>query len=76
MFKICPECKCYSVEFDPHQMVERCLNNECGWINRDRIPLPEQEARSYKFSRVMEKRVRSNLKTGHKGHTIKEEVGT
>lgn len=72
MLKICPKCKSFSVEFDPHQMVERCLNRQCGWINRDRIPLPEQEARSYKFSHVMEKRVRGNSKTALEGHPTKK----
>lgn len=58
----CPKCTHYSLEYDPHQKADRCLNWQCGWINRGGTPLPEQEARSYKFSRIMEKRVRDNSK--------------
>lgn len=75
MPELCPKCQCYSLEFDPHQKVERCLNWHCGWVNRDRIPIPEQGVRSFKFSRTMEKRVQSNSKTVPEGHPTKEEVG-
>jgi hypothetical protein len=57
--KLCPKCRHLSVEFDPHQSAERCLNRHCGWVNRGgslRVP----KARSFKFSRTMEERVKGN----------------
>lgn len=61
MNEICPKCRCYSMEFDPHQGRERCLNWNCGYINRSGEPIPEQKARSYKFSEVMAKRVTDSV---------------
>lgn len=64
MLKLCPKCHRLSIEFDPHQNVERCLNRQCGWVNRDGLALlPETDKlQSFKFSRLMEKRVRANSK--------------
>jgi len=64
MLKVCPECRRLSVEFDPHQSVERCLSRQCGWVNREGKALtPESEKlASFRFSRTMEKRVRQNSK--------------
>jgi len=59
--ELCVKCRSYSMEFDPHQGTERCLNYHCGWINRDKVLLSEQSPpRSFEFSRVMEERVRLN----------------
>ena len=64
MLKVCPECRRLSVEFDPHQSVERCLSRQCGWVNREGKALtPESEKLdSFKFSQTMERRVRANSK--------------
>jgi len=64
MLKLCPECHRLSVEFDPHQSVERCLNRQCGWVNRERRALTAENEKleSFEFSRTMEKRVRDNSK--------------
>jgi len=56
--QICPECHCLTIEFDPHQGLERCLNRRCGWVNRERRVLDE-EPKSFQFSRVMEARVKA-----------------
>jgi len=58
--KICPECHRLSVEFDPHQRVERCLNRHCGWVNRTGHPLVEEDPESFEFSRIMEARVKAS----------------
>ena len=41
MLKLCPQCKHLSVEYDPYHHVERCLNRECCWVNRDKKVLEE-----------------------------------
>lgn len=35
MLKPCPQCKRLSVEYDFYHHVEKCLNKECGWVNRE-----------------------------------------
>jgi len=64
MLKLCPECHRFSVEFDPHQGVERCLNRECGWVNRQGKALTDktEKLKSFEFSRTMQRRVRDNSK--------------
>jgi len=57
--KLCPECRHLSVEFDPHQRVERCLNRHCGWVNRE-ASATAAKAQSFKFSRTMERRVKNH----------------
>ncbi len=39
MLHICPECKRLSVEYDYYHHVEKCLNRECGWVNRECMTL-------------------------------------
>ena len=41
MLKPCPQCKRLSVEYDFYHHVEKCLNRECCWVNRDKKPLGE-----------------------------------
>lgn len=41
MLKVCPRCKGMTVEYDYHHRVEKCLNKECGWVNRDKEALPD-----------------------------------
>ena len=54
--RICPKCKCHTLEFDQHQLRLQCLRRDCGWVNHgDYI---EPEPKHYKFSEVMEERVR------------------
>jgi len=50
--KICPKCRSWNLEFDPHQRAWKCLSKECGAIYRDGVP--ETEPKHYKFSEVME----------------------
>ena len=58
MLKICPRCKNLSIEYDPRQRVERCLNKQCGWLSRQIGK--EVEPESFRFSLTMEKRVKAN----------------
>jgi len=44
MLKLCPQCKRLSVEYDFYHHVEKCLNKECGWVNREKNSLGEQTA--------------------------------
>ena len=41
MLKQCPQCRRLSVEFDYYHHAEKCLNKECGWVNRSGEPLPD-----------------------------------
>lgn len=41
MLQLCPQCKRLSIEYDPHHRIDKCLNKECGWVNRGRKPLGE-----------------------------------
>ena len=41
MLKLCPQCKRLSVEYDFHHHVEKCLNKECSWVNRDKKQMGE-----------------------------------
>lgn len=59
--QICPECHRLTIEFDPHQGLERCLNKGCGWVNRERCVLDE-EPESFGFSRVMEAKVKADAR--------------
>jgi hypothetical protein len=59
MLKICPKCHNLSIEYDPHQKIDRCLNMQCGWVNRKG---EEVEPQSFRFSITMEERVKGSLK--------------
>ena len=37
--KICPKCQSFSVEFDPYIGNEKCLWNDCLWVNRENLNL-------------------------------------
>jgi len=41
MLKLCPQCKRLSVEYDYYHHAEKCLNKDCGWVNRGEKPLGE-----------------------------------
>jgi len=59
MLKICPRCKRQSVEYDLYHHVEKCLNKECGWVNRANKPLEEGAGfapPSMKISAILEAR--------------------
>ena len=62
--RICPECHHLTIEFDLHQGVERCLNKQCGWVNRTGRPFVEGEPETFGFSRVMEARVKASREEG------------
>jgi hypothetical protein len=57
MLKICPKCKNLSIEYDPHQEVERCLIKQCGFVIRQQCK-EEVSPTSFKFSVTMESRVK------------------
>lgn len=59
MLKLCPQCKRLSVEYDLYHRMEKCLNKECGWVNRDNKPIGEAsnfEPPKIKLSAILEKR--------------------
>lgn len=59
MLKLCPQCKRLSVEYDFYHHVEKCLNKECGWVNRGEEHQGEQTAfapPSTKLGAILEKR--------------------
>ena len=59
MMKLCPECKGLSVEFDSYHRVEKCLNRNCGWVNRDKQQLGEPRDNGlpqFRLSAVLERR--------------------
>ncbi len=56
MLKVCPNCGRMTIEYDPHQGMERCLNRHCGWVNRDKL--------SMEWEKEVEKDKRSDLATG------------
>jgi hypothetical protein len=37
--KRCPNCHRFGVEYDPYAGVERCLWDDCLWVNEDNINL-------------------------------------
>jgi hypothetical protein len=41
MLKRCPQCNRLSIEYDPYHRIEKCLNKECGWVNREKKALEE-----------------------------------
>lgn len=64
MLKLCPQCKRLSVEYDYYHHVEKCLNKECGWVNRGEKPLGEQTAftpPSTKLGAILEERNHKKL---------------
>ena len=59
MLKPCPRCKRLSVEYDFYHHVDKCLNKECGWVNREKKPLEEGinfAPPSMKLSAILEER--------------------
>ena len=59
MLKLCPQCKRLSVEYDFYHQVEKCLNKECGWVNRENKALGEAidfAPPSMKLSVILEER--------------------
>jgi len=59
MLKLCPQCKRLSVEYDFYHHIERCLNRECHWVNRDKKSLGESvdfELPRMKISESLEER--------------------
>ncbi len=58
MLKLCPQCKRLSVEYDLYHHVEKCLNKECGWVNRNGKPLEVSNFAlpSMKLSAILEER--------------------
>lgn len=59
MLKPCPQCKRLSVEYDFYHHVEKCLNKECGWVNREKKPSEERinfVPPSMKLSAILEER--------------------
>lgn len=59
MLSVCPRCKNLTVEYDSYQRVEKCLNRECGWVNRGKEAQKKSETSipSCKFSQTMVERV-------------------
>ncbi len=49
--KRCPECKRFGIEYDPNVGTERCLWNDCLWVNSSDLNLDEEkfEANFKKF---------------------------
>jgi len=63
MLKLCPQCKRLSVEYDYYHHVEKCLNKECGWVNRGEKSTEEMNAfkvPSTKLGIILEKRNHKN----------------
>lgn len=59
MLKCCPQCKRLAVEYDPYHRVEKCLNKECGWVNREKKDVEELSAvafKTFRLSAVLEAR--------------------
>ena len=64
MLNLCPQCKRLSVEYDFYHHVEKCLNKECGWVNREKKPLGETidfAPPSMKLSAILEERNHKKL---------------
>ncbi len=64
MLKLCPQCKRLSVEYDYYHHVEKCLNKECGWVNRGEKPVEEVSAftaPSTKLGAILEERNHKKL---------------
>ncbi len=64
MLKLCPQCKRLSVEYDFHHQAEKCLNKECGWVNRGSKLLEEQinfAPPRIKLSEILEERNHKKL---------------
>ena len=40
--KRCPICHRFGVEYDSYSGVERCLWNDCLWVNREGIDLDQK----------------------------------
>ena len=40
--KRCPKCKRFGVEFDPYTGLERCLWDDCLWINKEGIDIDKE----------------------------------
>jgi hypothetical protein len=43
--KRCPKCLRFGVEYDPYTGTERCLWNDCQWVNTEFINLDNQHNR-------------------------------
>ena len=59
MLKLCPQCKRLSVEYNYYHHVEKCLNKECGWVNRGEKLIDEVSAfkvPATKLGIILEKR--------------------
>lgn len=41
--KRCPQCHRFGVEYDPYTGTERCLWNDCLWINEKNIDVEKEE---------------------------------
>ncbi len=39
--KRCPKCHRFGVEYDPYTGAERCLWEDCLWVNKDKIDLDQ-----------------------------------
>jgi hypothetical protein len=64
MLKLCPKCKRLSVEYDYYHHVEKCLNKECGWVNRGEQNQGEQTTfvpPSTKLGAILEERNHKKL---------------
>ena len=60
--KLCPQCKRLSVEYDFYHHVEKCLNKECNWVNRDNVSLDASiSIHSSKLSITLEQRYLKEL---------------
>ena len=67
MLKLCPKCRSFSVEYDPHQMLELCLDRECNWVNRGSAlsaDRSDEEVKAFSFSLEMEERVSKAAEQG------------
>jgi len=49
--KRCPKCQRFGVEYDPYTGTERCLWNDCLWVNKEGIDV-EKHPFKINFKRV------------------------
>ena len=63
MLKLCPQCERLSIEYDYYHHVEKCLNKECGWVNRENKPLEESASKvpPTKLGAILEERNHKKL---------------
>jgi len=58
--KRCPRCKRFGVEFDTYTGLERCLWNDCLWVNKRGIDLDKVKfkIKFKKFCQNIKKKLR------------------